>query len=86
MELDIIYTGRFYFRGSYRDLEIGVKEGFIQAIGKALTGGPRKSLQGAILPAGTDIHVHFRDPGETDKEDFITGSTSALYGGDYHRI
>lgn len=81
MELDIIYTGRFYFRGSYRDLEIGVKEGFIQAIGKALTGGPRKSLQGAILPAGTDIHVHFRDPGETDKEDFITGSTSALYGG-----
>lgn len=81
MEYDIIYSGRFYFRGSYRDLEVGVKDGVIRGIGKAMTGGPRKTLEGAILPAGTDIHVHFRDPGETDKEDFITGSTAALFGG-----
>ncbi len=81
MEYDFIYSGRFYFRGSYRDLEIGVRDGIIQGIGKALTGGSRKTLEGAILPAGVDIHVHFRDPGETEKEDFITGSTSALYGG-----
>ncbi|OGG16666.1 hypothetical protein A3D05_03035 [Candidatus Gottesmanbacteria bacterium RIFCSPHIGHO2_02_FULL_40_24] len=28
-----------------------------------------------------DIHVHFRDPGQTFKEDFHTGSVSALAGG-----
>lgn len=81
MELDIIYTGRFYFRGNFKDLEIGVRDGVVVDIGKALTGASRKSLEGAILPAGTDIHVHFRDPGETDKEDFSTGSISALFGG-----
>jgi len=28
-----------------------------------------------------DIHVHFRDPGLTHKEDILTGSTAAYYGG-----
>jgi len=34
-----------------------------------------------ILPGVIDTHVHFRDPGFTEKEDFITGSTSAAFGG-----
>lgn len=33
------------------------------------------------LPGLIDIHVHFRDPGETYKEDFYTGSCAALAGG-----
>jgi carbamoyl-phosphate synthase/aspartate carbamoyltransferase/dihydroorotase len=33
------------------------------------------------LPGFIDIHVHFRDPGQTHKEDFITGSKAALSGG-----
>lgn len=33
------------------------------------------------LPGLIDIHVHFRDPGEAYKEDFHTGSVSALSGG-----
>jgi dihydroorotase len=35
----------------------------------------------AILPAATDLHVHFREPGLTHKEDLRTGSTSAAFGG-----
>src|SRR6201996_4129795 len=34
-----------------------------------------------ILPGLIDAHVHFRDPGVTHKEDFSTGSTSAVCGG-----
>jgi len=33
------------------------------------------------LPGLIDIHVHFRDPGETHKEDFFTGTLAAISGG-----
>jgi len=33
------------------------------------------------LPGLIDIHVHLRDPGETHKEDFTTGTAAALAGG-----
>lgn len=33
------------------------------------------------LPGLIDIHVHLRDPGETHKEDFFTGTSAALAGG-----
>ena len=35
----------------------------------------------ALLPAFTDMHVHFRDPGFTYKEDLESGSKAALKGG-----
>lgn len=34
-----------------------------------------------ILPGLIDMHVHFREPGLTYKEDFATGSTAAVMGG-----
>lgn len=33
------------------------------------------------LPGLIDIHVHLRDPGQTEKEDFTTGTSAALAGG-----
>jgi carbamoyl-phosphate synthase/aspartate carbamoyltransferase/dihydroorotase len=33
------------------------------------------------LPGLVDPHVHFRDPGQTHKEDFFTGTSAALAGG-----
>lgn len=33
------------------------------------------------LPGLIDIHVHLRDPGETQKEDFYSGTCAALAGG-----
>ena len=33
------------------------------------------------LPGLIDPHVHLRDPGQTEKEDFHTGTTAALAGG-----
>lgn len=34
-----------------------------------------------ILPGLIDPHVHLRDPGQTHKEDFFTGTSAALAGG-----
>lgn len=34
-----------------------------------------------LLPGVVDPHVHFRDPGLTRKEDFLTGSRAAVAGG-----
>lgn len=33
------------------------------------------------LPGLIDVHVHLRDPGQTEKEDFFTGTSAALVGG-----
>ncbi|MCD6726375.1 MAG: dihydroorotase family protein [Solirubrobacteraceae bacterium] len=34
-----------------------------------------------VMPGAIDTHVHFRDPGDTEKEDFSTGSLAAAFGG-----
>lgn len=34
-----------------------------------------------VLPGLIDVHVHFRDPGLTHKEDFASGTAAAAYGG-----
>src|SRR3989338_8072875 len=34
-----------------------------------------------VLPGLIDAHVHFREPGLTHKEDFLTGSMAAAKGG-----
>ncbi len=34
-----------------------------------------------LIPGGIDPHVHFNQPGFTDREDFSTGSASAIAGG-----
>lgn len=34
-----------------------------------------------LLPGGVDGHVHFQDPGDTTREDFISGSSAAAVGG-----
>ena len=64
---------------------VRIKNGKFLEWGKDLT--PEKGEeqifgQGLILSPGfVDSHVHFRDPGQTEKEDLITGSKSAAKGG-----
>ncbi len=35
----------------------------------------------AVIPGICDMHVHFRDPGQTHKEDILTGADAAAAGG-----
>ena len=65
------------------DYYIGIDEGKIMDISK----NPIKADEcidvkdNYVLPGFIDPHVHFRDPGLTQKEDFKTGSLSAANGG-----
>ena len=65
------------------DYYIKVTDGKIEDISKT----PLKASEtidiknNYILPGFIDPHIHFRDPGLTQKEDFKTGSLSAANGG-----
>jgi dihydroorotase len=53
--------------------------GAIEAMPPALDTFDAKGLH--ILPGAIDVHVHFRDPGYPDKEDWASGTAAAAFGG-----
>ena len=80
--MDLTIEGKAYVDGDFQDCCVGVTDGKISAIKKILKGDKHyKFGHKLILPAGIDLHVHFRDPGMTHKEDFSTGSMAAAFGG-----
>jgi dihydroorotase len=79
--MDVI-EGKVLFQGRLQKACVGVEEGRIVSVKKALSGEDHYNFgDKLILPGAVDPHVHFRDPGLTNKEDFSTGSLSALFGG-----
>ena len=64
--------------------DIGISNGRIAAIGGLgqASAGETIDCKGLhILPGVMDTQVHFREPGQTHKEDLETGSRSAVMGG-----
>lgn len=63
--------------------DILVKDGKIAEIGENLaTDGEVINAEGLYaIPGLVDMHVHLRDPGQTHKEDIITGCKAAAAGG-----
>jgi len=80
--MDVV-EGRVYLEGhGITDACIGIQDGRIVQIKKVLEGEEHHHFNGSIIiPAGVDIHVHFREPGHTREEDFASGSLAAAYGG-----
>lgn len=64
---------------------LAILNGKIHAIGAAETmPQARETLDATglhILPGAIDVHVHFRDPGYPQKEDFASGTAAAAFGG-----
>ena len=61
-----------------------LKDGRIAEIGAHIEAETARVIDGtglAALPGLFDMHVHFRDPGQTHKEDVYTGTAAALAGG-----
>ncbi len=71
--------GRLYHRGEIKEVAIEIEDGRIKRVKKSLPSAKR--VKGVILPGALDLHVHFREPGFTHKEDFYTGTMSAAFGG-----
>ena len=63
-------------------LDILIEGGKIARIGKDLHADEEINAEGLYaVPGLTDMHVHLRDPGQTQKEDIITGCRAAAAGG-----
>lgn len=84
MDIETVIEGRAFVNGELSYTEIGISGGKIVTVGKMVRGGDQRIDIGTskmVLPGFMDPHVHFRDPGMTQKEDFSTGSLSAVCGG-----
>ena len=81
--MDLVIEGRFLIDGELKNTSVGIEDGKITTIGKIVRGGDERIVfnKGIITPGFTDPHVHFREPGLTSKEDFKSGTMSALFGG-----
>ena len=65
--------------------DIYLEDGMIKEIGDHLTAKEKSDrvidAKGClVMPGLIDLHVHFRDPGQTQKEDIETGSRAAARG------
>lgn len=64
--------------------DVLVKDGVIAEVG-SISEAADRVIEGngklVVMPSLFDMHVHFRDPGFTHKEDVLTGCAAALAGG-----
>ncbi|MBQ2762283.1 MAG: dihydroorotase family protein, partial [Candidatus Methanomethylophilaceae archaeon] len=81
--MDLVLEGRFFIDGELKQTAVGIEDGKIVTVGKIVRGGDERIDLGSRIafPGFIDPHVHFRDPGLTHKEDFASGTMSALHGG-----
>lgn len=81
--MDVVIEGKALLDSGLTSCCIGISEGRIAKIAKSVpTADKRYDFSNLLLlPAGIDLHVHFREPGMTGKEDFGTGSMAAIAGG-----
>lgn len=81
----LIKNTRIYYNDSLQPADIIIEEGKVARIGRDLRVSSSDIIinaEGALtLPAGIDVHVHFREPGMTSKENWYTGSCAAAAGG-----
>src|SRR3981189_3607358 len=86
MIADLILTGgKVVSPDAVIDASVAIKDGKIIAVGgmdampAAIETVDVSGLH--ILPGAIDVHVHFRDPGYPQKEDFASGTAAAAFGG-----
>ncbi|WP_108661905.1 allantoinase AllB [Acuticoccus kandeliae] len=84
--IDLVLTGgTVVTEGGEARADVAIDGGRIVAVGLAETmPAAREQVDVAghhLLPGAIDVHVHFREPGYTHKEDWGTGTAAAAMGG-----
>jgi dihydroorotase len=80
--MELVIEGNVFHEGKVQKLAVGIEDGRIAAVRKVISGYRSKDFgDRLIIPGGIDAHVHFRQPGMTHKEDFLSGTTAAACGG-----
>ena len=80
----IIRNGKIVTHNNERLADIAIKNGKIFKIGKLSNLKSKKTIDAKglhVLPGAFDTQVHFREPGNTKKENLKTGSLAAVAGG-----
>lgn len=81
----LLQNGNIYLNGDFFRGDLLIQNGRVAAIGTNLSapsGTQSIDLAGKLLTPGlVDLHVHLRDPGQTEKETIATGSAAAARGG-----
>lgn len=81
----VIKNARIFIDNAIQPAEIAIDNGKITKVGKIIDAkdvdGMINAKYALVLPGAIDVHVHFRDPGMTKKEDWYTGSCAAAAGG-----
>lgn len=82
-DLEIINANIVTPTNTYKG-SISIKDGVIAAISEFPLNNSVRTIDAEglhLVPGMVDQHVHFMDPGETSREDFIFGSSAAAIGG-----
>ncbi|HID26381.1 MAG TPA: dihydroorotase [Methanosarcinales archaeon] len=80
----LIKNSKLWINGKIQAAEILIENGKIIKIAKIISTDADRIINvkgNLVLPGAIDVHVHFRDPGMTHKEDWYTGSYAAACGG-----
>jgi len=81
----LIKGGTVYTSEGPRQADVHVSDGVIVRVEPGLAIGPDgKEIDATgmyVLPGGVDVHVHSRDPGFPEKEDFASMTAAAAAGG-----
>ncbi len=83
MKHDLVVAGKVVSPVGVREMELGISDGKVAEMKRQGLSGTRiiKAGRALIFPGFIDIHVHMREPGWEQKEDFRTGSEAAVHGG-----
>ena len=79
----LIKNGQCYINGELKNVDVSIKDGKIQDIGK-ISQETKDTIDAkglTVLPGCIDTQTHFREPGSTDTEDLNSGSRAAVAGG-----
>ncbi|MCD4650868.1 MAG: dihydroorotase [Candidatus Cloacimonetes bacterium] len=80
----LIKNGLVYYQGKFSQQDILIVGKRISEIAPSIN-KPADMVTDAtgrhVFPGFIDMHVHLRDPGQTHKEDIVTGSRAAARGG-----
>ncbi len=86
MAVDLLVRGAtIVVEGAQREADLAVAGGRVVAVGTEAAGMEARETIDAtglfLLPGPIDSHVHLREPGPTEREDFTSGTRAAAAGG-----
>ena len=79
----LITNGKAFINDEFVEKDILIEDKNIVKIADVIEDAADKIIDAenkVVLPGFIDLHAHLRDPGQTHKEDIVTGTAAAAKG------